>query len=119
MKNLFQMWLLAIGLLVSLSTTCLAQNNDRMQHSPDTSPIASETGERVVMLSGCLDRGAGANEYSLHGANLASWELKSYSVNLDSHLYQTVTVIAVKSGDASGTLSVIDLRIDTPSCNSW
>lgn len=119
MKNLFQMWLLAIGLLVSLSTTCLAQHNYRMQHGLDTSPNSSETGARIVILSGCLDEGPGADEYSLDGANLTSWQLKSESVDLDSYLYQTVRVLAVKSDDASGTLNVIDLKVELSSCNSW
>jgi fumarate hydratase class II len=46
-----------------------------------------------------------------------SWELKSESVDLSAHLDQIVTVTAVKSANGDGTLTVLDLKMDSTSCN--
>ncbi len=116
MKKSLQIALLAAGLLVSFSTTGLAQDTYRSQQNNNPSYV---TEGKVLVLSGCLGRGAGADEYSLHLVGTAtSWELKSDSVNLGGHMDQMVVVTAVKIDDRL-PLKVIGLTMDSTSCNSW
>ena len=118
MKNPFLTFVLATALLVSVSTIGLAQETDRTHPDTDSSLSALGAEARIVVLTGCLDRGPGADEYTLYvGADL--WELTSSGVDLSTHLDQTVIVTAVATNDTRGPLKVIDLRIETPSCNSW
>ena len=112
-------WALAAGLMVGISIAGQAQEAATTQQSTNSSMSASPADAKTIALSGCLDRGPGADEYSLHVKTATSWELKSDNLNLDAYLDETVTVIAVTSGDPYGTLNVIDIRIILPSCNSW
>lgn len=119
MKKLLLVWVLATGSLVSISMLAHAENKASVQPNSNSELTTSPADARTVVLSGCLDRGSGADEFSLHGASANSWELKSDSINLGSYLNQTVTVLAVESGDAFGTLNVIDLRVSFNSCDLW
>jgi len=116
MKKLFQLLPLAAAMVISLSATGLTQDVDRTSQTIDPSPRSSDTEARIVALAGCLERGSGAEEYSLRsGVDL--WELKSTSVNLAGHLDQMVVVTAISTNDPYGTLNVINLKTDSPSCN--
>lgn len=118
MRNLLKALTLAAAMVVSLSATGLAQDVSRAQQNTDPSRDFSATEVKIVVLTGCLERGSAADEYSLRaGANL--WELKSSSVNLGGHLDQMVVVTAVATNDRYGTLDVIALAMDSNSCNSW
>ncbi len=83
----------------------------------------SETNAPVRTLSGCLQEGAGANEYTLFGGNANSWELVSNSVDLAAHVGQAVTIAYVpqpngENNGASRPLVVTDLVMVSSSC-SW
>jgi hypothetical protein len=120
MKNVLQLLLLAAAMVVSRSATGLAQDLSPMAQDIDPSRSSSATEAKIVLLSGCLGRGSGADEYSLHQVGTAtSWELKSDSVNLAGHMDQMVVVTAVKTGEPYAPLKVIALSVDSNSCNSW
>jgi hypothetical protein len=118
MKNLLRFLVLTAGIVVSLSVNGVTQDMTRTWQNSDPPQSSSATQAKIVVLTGCLERGSGAEEYSLRaGANL--WELKSTSVNLGGHLDQMVVVTAVKDNDPYGVLNVIALAMDSNSCNSW
>lgn len=120
MKNLLKLLTLAAAMVVSLSATGLAQDLRPVAQDIDPSRSSSATEAKIVVLSGCLGRGSGADEYSLQQVETAtSWELKSDSVNLAGHMDQMVVVTAVKTGDPSIPLKVVALSMDSNSCNSW
>jgi hypothetical protein len=57
----------------------------------DKSGTRVEAGDRVVTLTGCLQRGA-AGEFAITARDGKTWDLRSDSVKLDNHLGHTVTV---------------------------
>lgn len=152
MKNLFASFLLAGGLIVSLAAIAPAQeastqssatatstqndyntatDNTYNSGAPDTSnsapdassPAPNTSNPNVRTLSGCLQQGAGANEYTLYGYNANSWELVSNSVDLAAHVGQVVEVAYVPrrtngSNGASRPFIVTDLVMVSSSC-SW
>ena len=116
MKKLFQLLTVAAAMVVCISAAGLAQDVSRTPQGIDPSRSSSATEAKIVVLSGCLERGPAADEYSLReGTDV--WELKSSSVNLGGHVYQTVIVTAVATNDPDGVLKVIALSMDTNSCN--
>lgn len=120
MKHFFQLLTLAAAMVVSLSALGLAQDPNPTAQHIDPSRSSSATGAKIVVLSGCLGQGSGADEYSLHQvATATSWELRSDSVNLAGHMDQMVVVTAVETGDLYTPLKVIALSMDSNSCNSW
>src|SRR5271167_3171889 len=104
MKKLFLTGLLAAGLLVSTAKMANAQNTTAAQGDNNAPTTADQGSPKIVVLAGCLERGSGADEYTLLCPTLHWWELKSESVDLGAHLYQMVTVTAVKAGDDEGVL---------------
>ena len=153
MKTLFASWLLAGGLIVSLAAVAPAQDTASTQPSatatstqndyntatdntynsgaPDTSnpapdassPAPNTSNPNVRTLSGCLQRGAGANEYTLYGYNANSWELVSNSVDLAAHVGQAVEIAYAPrasngANGASRPFIVTDLVMVSSSC-SW
>lgn len=112
MKTLFASCLLAGAMIVSLAATAPAQDtsatnqnpyntatDDTVYNSgsgaptPNTGNQASNTAtSKLRTLSGCLQRGAGANEYTLYGYNANSWEVVSNTVDLAAHVGQAVEI---------------------------
>ena len=118
MKHLSLRLLLAAGLLIGGVSMAQAQNLwSQERTSPDSNQ--SSTNGKTVMLSGCLDRGAGANEYSIRAAGASSRELKSDSVDLSGFLQKTVVIVGVQSDDPNAPLNVIYLRFVSNACESW
>ena len=109
---------LASGLLAAGCSGAHAQNLWAQERSAPGSSTSEKDG-KTVMLSGCLDRGAGANEYSIRAATADSRELRSDSVNLAGYLQKTVMVVAVDSGDPNAPLNVISLRFLSNACETW
>ncbi len=118
MNKLFVTFVLAAGLLVGACGTAQAQNLWAQERSNSGNSTPSK-GEKTVMLSGCLDRGAGANEYSIRSSTANSRELKSDSVNLGGYLQKTVMVVAVDSGDPQAPLNVLSVRFLSNACETW
>jgi lipid-binding SYLF domain-containing protein len=58
----------------------------------DKSEARAEARDRVVTLTGCLQRGANEGEFAITARDGKTWELRSDSVKLDNHLGHTVTV---------------------------
>lgn len=48
-------------------------------------------------LTGCLQKGEGANEYMLTAKDGSTWEVRSDSVDLASHVGHTVTITGTAS----------------------
>ena len=93
-----------------------ATNPEITTNSTGETSTAGQGDSNVIKLSGCLRRGSSADEYSLRGQTANSWELKSSSVDLSTHLEQVVEVTAVKSPDNDGTLIVTGLKMISNSC---
>jgi hypothetical protein len=55
------------------------------------------THKKTRTLTGCLQKGDGADEYNLTTKGGATWEIKSDSVKLDDHVGHTVAVTGVVS----------------------
>ena len=49
----------------------------------------------AIKVTGCLQKGESADEFSLAGKDGKTWELHSTAVKLDEHLGHTVTVTGV------------------------
>lgn len=137
MKTLFASWLVAGGLIVGLAAIAPAQDtastqsntaatstqnpyNTATDNSYD-SGAPNTSNPNVRTLSGCLQQGAGANEYTLYGYNANSWELVSNSVDLAAHVGQAVEVAYVpqqRENGANHPLIVTDLVMVSSGC-SW
>ncbi|MBV9610664.1 MAG: hypothetical protein JO187_13965 [Acidobacteria bacterium] len=52
---------------------------------------------KMKTLTGCLQKGDGANEYKLLGSNGSTWELRSDKVEMAPHVGHTVRVTAEPS----------------------
>ena len=130
MKNLFVLMLLTTALLIGAAGRAQAQtpaspNAPAAQSNAAGAPInAGGAANSIRTLSGCLQQGAGASEYTLFGPDANSWELKSNRVDLSAHVGQAVTVAYVISPNAkvaagaSAPLMVTDLVMVSSSC-SW
>lgn len=120
MKKSFQFLILAAAMVVGLSAVGRAQDISRTPQPFDPDRSSSATEATIVVLSGCLRQGSGAQEYGLHQADtVTSWELKSDGVNLATYMSQMVVITAVKSDNPYTPLKVIALSMDSSSCNSW
>ena len=80
----FATGLLALVMLVGAVGVLAADDKDKDDNTAKT-------------VTGCLQKGESANEFMLTGSDGSTWEIKSDSVDLASHVGQTVTV----SGDRS------------------
>jgi hypothetical protein len=59
------------------------------------------THNKVRTLKGCLSKADDPNEYNLTGADGSTWEVKSDSVKLESHVGKEVQVTGVVSNAAA------------------
>jgi hypothetical protein len=53
------------------------------------------THKKTRTLTGCLQKGEGANEYNLTAKDGGTWEINSDSVKLDEHVGHTVRITGV------------------------
>jgi SH3 domain-containing YSC84-like protein 1 len=63
------------------------------------SEVKSEAKENVT-VTGCLQRGGDAGEFSMIARDGKTWELHSTSINLDNHLGHTVTVTGPRTHES-------------------
>ena len=125
MSKTLLLCLFALGLLLSTASAAHAQYATTPQQgttafTPDnqTAPNATQgQNSNVVTLSGCLGRGAGADEYTLYGQTANSWELRSNSVDLVDHLGQDVTITAIKPANNQGSLIVTSISMVSDACS--
>jgi hypothetical protein len=82
----------SIGIVEAQQTTTQQTTTTTTTTDKDASTAAADTHANVRTLTGCLQKGDSANEYSLMGQNGSTWELKSDSVDLASHVGHTVTI---------------------------
>jgi hypothetical protein len=149
MKTLFALWLLAGGLLLgavgvasaqddatssqrTLPPTATQNDNFTPLNSGDQSTTSgsdyaadnpAQANANVRTLTGCLQEGAGADEYTLFGRNANWWELVSNSVDLAAHVGQLVEIAYVPQQNAGNNganrpLVVTDLVMVSSGC-SW
>jgi hypothetical protein len=60
-----------------------------------TAQDTKTTHKKTRTLTGCLQRGEDANEYSFIAKDGGTWEIKSDSVKLDEHVGHTVKITGV------------------------
>ena len=97
MMKTLALWLIAVGLVVSAG---FAKAQDATQ---DNTANSGTTHSDVRTITGCLQKGDGANEYALTGQNGSTWEVRSDAVNLASHVGQKVTLTgAVRNATMHG-----------------
>lgn len=65
--------------------------------SPAKADDADKDSNKARTLTGCLQKGDGANEYALTAKDGSTWELRSDKVKLASHVGHTVTIIGTAS----------------------
>ena len=118
MKKTFALWLLEAGLVAGMAIAGFAQNTMTTPNGNTCPATADQRAPEVTWLAGCLERGSGADQYSLRGAMVQWWELESDSVNLGVFLNEEVRIAVVKSPENDGTLTVTDLVVVSPSCAS-
>ena len=91
--------------------------------------------QKTRTLTGCLQKGDGANEFHLMAKDGGKWDLTSDSVKLADHVGHTVKVVGVvdnatahgmkedvkktvdKSADETGNLTVTDVSMVSDSCS--
>ncbi|MHB8610458.1 MAG: hypothetical protein ACYDCG_19355 [Candidatus Acidiferrales bacterium] len=99
----------------------------------------AKTTAKPITVTGCLQKGESADEFSITGKNGKTWELRSDTVKLAEHVGHTVTITGVRhhetkaeeakeqksetkeSKDAeakeAGDLHVTSLKMVADSCN--
>ena len=122
-KDKFLLSLLVAALMGLGVASAQAPQSQNATAAP-SSDAASSGANSVRTLSGCLQQGAGANEYTLFGQDATSWELRSVRVDLSAHVGQAVTVAYVTSANNSKTsagagtpIVVTDLVMVSSSCS--
>ena len=132
MKMMFVPFLLTAVLMlgataIAQSQTATPQSETATQNDNYNATATNNhhgSADNVRTLSGCLQEGAGANEYTLFGPDANSWELRSNQVDLAAHVGQAVTITYVPNPNAKGAsgasapLIVTDLVMVSSSC-SW
>jgi len=99
MRKTITLWLIAAGLLLSVSAFANAQDSSTTQQTTTTTSATSDSKSPaddvhaiVRTLTGCLQKGEDTNEYQFVGQDGSTWELKSESVDLASHVGHTVMI---------------------------
>ena len=119
MKKTFALWLLEASLVAGIAIAGFAQNPMTTPNGNSGPATADQRAPKVTWLAGCLERGPGADQYTLHGPRFAMvGPLKSDSFHLQAFLDTEVRVAVVKSTESDGTLTVTDLILMSPSCAS-
>ena len=120
---MFVRMMASIGLALLVSMTALAQ--DTVKPSDDES--------KTKAVTGCLQKGDQADQFSITGDDGKSWDLRSSTVKLDEHVGHKVTVTGSaretkaeekKEGQVEnaarkeklGELRVTDLKMVSPNC---
>ena len=85
MKFKIGMTFLTLFIFASTAGLATAQDTKKTTH------------KKTRTLSGCLQKGEDANEYSLTTAKGGTWEVKSDSVRLGDHVGHTVSITGVVS----------------------
>ena len=85
MKGKIAAGFIAVMMLATVVGLATAQSTTKATH------------KKTRTLTGCLQKGEGANEYNLTTKGGATWEIKSDSVKLDDHVGHTVAVTGVVS----------------------
>jgi hypothetical protein len=117
MKKKSALWLLAASLVAGIATAGYAQNTTTTPNGYSVSSTVDQRFLNPTVLAGCLRRGSGADEYTLYGARMQWWELKSDSVNLGLFVDLEVRVTVVESPENDGTLTATNLAVVMGSCN--
>jgi hypothetical protein len=121
---MFARMIASIVLALLMSLTALAQ--DTTKPSDDQS--------KTKAVTGCLQKGNQADQFSITGEDGKSWDLRSSTVKLADHVGHQVTVTGSPTREAKaeekkegqvenaarkeglGELSVTDLKMVSPSC---
>jgi hypothetical protein len=121
---MFARLIASIVLALLMSLTALAQ--DTAKPGDDQS--------KTKAVTGCLQKGAQADQFSITGEDGKSWDLRSSTVKLADHVGHQVTVTGSPTREAKaeekkegqvenaarkeglGELSVTDLKMVSPSC---
>jgi transcriptional antiterminator Rof (Rho-off) len=74
-----------MALVIFASAVPLAKSDDK------------DDSKKARTLTGCLQKGDGADEYVMTAKNGSTWELRSDSVNLAPHVGHTVTITGTAS----------------------
>ena len=85
MKTKITITFLALFIIVNTAGPATAQDNTKTTH------------KKTRTLSGCLQKGDDANEYTLTTAKGGIWEIQSDSLKLGDHVGHTVTILGVVS----------------------
>ncbi|PYX28104.1 MAG: hypothetical protein DMG80_17250 [Acidobacteria bacterium] len=121
---MFARMMVSIVLALLVCVTALAQ--DAAKPSDDES--------KTKAVTGCLQKGDQADQFSITGDDGKSWDLRSSTVKLDEHVGHKVTVTGSPTREAKaeekkegqvenaarkevlGELRVTDLRMVSPNC---
>lgn len=85
-----RVFLTLCGVFALSATTGMAQDQDK-----------PETHRKVRTIKGCLTKADDAKEYNLAGTDGSTWEVKSDSVRLSSHVGHVVEITGVVSNAAA------------------
>ena len=108
MKTKLIAWTVGAVLALTLTGWLHAQETSTTQQTTTTTTTASDSNgtdahANVRTLTGCLQKGDSANEYQLNGQDGSTWEVRSDSVDLASHVGETVTLTgAVRNPNMHG-----------------
>jgi len=120
---MFARMIASIVLALLMSLAALAQ---------DTKP--SDDQSKTKAVTGCLQKGDQADQFSITGEDGKSWDLRSSTVKLDDHVGHKVTVTGSPTREAKaeekkegqvenaarkealGELRVTDLKMVSPNC---
>jgi hypothetical protein len=83
-------WLVAL-VFSSLWAAALQAQGTNASATPAAKPIKAK-----VAVTGCLQKGESADEFSIAGEDGKTWELSSKTVKLDKHVGHTVTVTGLR-----------------------
>ena len=118
MKKTFALWLLGASLVGGIAMAGFAQNTMTTPNGDTGAATVDQRAPKVTWLAGCLERGPGADQYTLHGTRLQRLDPKSDRFHLTTFLDTEVMMAVVESTESDDTLTVTDLILMSPSCAS-
>jgi hypothetical protein len=107
----------ATGIADAQNTVTPQQNATSNAAFQNAEATAEPANSDVRILAGCLEKGPGANVYTLHGESPNLWLLRSEGVYLAAYVDETVRITVVKKPDSDGVYFVTDvLSVTITSC---
>ena len=94
------MWFVLTAWLMGSASFVEGQSGTGQSDQPKTSAPRTMSNTHQIVITGCLKRGSGQNQFYLTDQDGRTWTLVSQSVNLAEQVFHSVTVAGKETMDS-------------------